>query len=49
MSECWKCHMDGKPCHNEPILDNQQGCRYWYNAKVIEDCKKKREEKKDHE
>lgn len=33
------CHMDDIPCSNNPELDNQQSCRYWWNPLVIARCK----------
>ena len=39
------CHMDDRPCHNEPIPDHQQECRYWWNPIVIKKCQELRKEK----
>lgn len=32
------CRVDGKPCHNEPVPDHQQECRFWWNYQVTETC-----------
>jgi hypothetical protein len=32
------CHVDGQPCHNEPLPDHQQECRYWWNVSVLRRC-----------
>lgn len=39
------CHMDNEPCSNNPIHDNQQSCRYWWNPIVIKKCEEIAKEK----